>query len=490
MKPTRYIGLKLAPSVAAIALLVGGCANWNTSYRIARVHGGAPIIVTQDAKTRNTVMVPEPETRQESRRDRSGRTTTVTTTQAARWRMCAEASPDVFSAMSASAAGEFGLDTDGTRTQAQARAAIALAEAAGTIERTQTINLLRESMYRTCERYLSGAISRPTFVVQAGRDWRAMIAILAIEQLTRAARPASTIISAGSTSAHVESATDIYRQLAIAQDSERAAEETLRQARNARTAAGDPADCSTAPEGARAGCQSRAQAVVDAESRLASAQRARAEWAAIAQHPPSPNQGSAGTGQGPNNPGGGGGAPSDAALQHVASVIGEIVADAFDTDETQLFCIQALAGELPNTDQRRLLLQGARGVTLNRGGNTRNGDQEVSVQDLCMQYLGRQIQSQADALGSTIVPARATSLYALMDQVGTYLHQGPGTPGARWNALIRQVQPNRADLLVAADATTGTIRIRMRALGEGLQGIADLIPQPEDQAALRAWTDG
>ncbi len=30
-------------------------------------------------------------------------------------------------------------------------------------------------MYRTCERFVSGAIDQPTFIVQAGRDWRAMI---------------------------------------------------------------------------------------------------------------------------------------------------------------------------------------------------------------------------------------------------------------------------------------------------------------------------
>lgn len=75
---------------------------------------------------------------------------------------------------------------------AQARAEVAIAEAASTTERIQTINLLRESMYRTCERYLSGAINHESFVVQAGRDWRAMLAILAIEQLTLTAPPAST----------------------------------------------------------------------------------------------------------------------------------------------------------------------------------------------------------------------------------------------------------------------------------------------------------
>ena len=81
--------------------------------------------------------------------------------------------------------------------------AAAIAQSGATIERTQTVNLLRESLYRTCERYLSGAISKPTLIVQAARDQRAMVTVLAIEQLTRAIRPAATIISAGPTSATV-----------------------------------------------------------------------------------------------------------------------------------------------------------------------------------------------------------------------------------------------------------------------------------------------
>jgi hypothetical protein len=311
--------------IVGLAILAGGCANQNSIFRYKRVHGNQPVIVTEDAKQRNLMMLPETD----------GRT---------RWRVCAEASPDVFSALSTSASGDFGFGSGGGQTDAQAKAALAIAEAAGTIERTQTINMLRESMYRTCERYMSGAIDKATFVVQAGRDWRAMIAILAIEQLTRTARPASTIISAGSTTATVQSGADVLRQLAVAQREVDSAQAGLTAATAAQSGAGDPADCSTAAD--KPGCAARARDVASAQTRLDRATHNLGIWEAVAKNPPPPNQMSAGTGAGTNNPGGGGGGgPSDTAIMHVADVIDNIVTGAFATDETQLFCLQTLSTE-------------------------------------------------------------------------------------------------------------------------------------------------
>jgi hypothetical protein len=70
-----------------------------------------------------------------------------------------------------------------------------MSENASSIERSQTVNILRESMYRTCERYLSGAISKEEFIVQAARDQRTMVQVLAIEQLTGAARAQATALT-------------------------------------------------------------------------------------------------------------------------------------------------------------------------------------------------------------------------------------------------------------------------------------------------------
>ena len=163
----------LTPVIAG--LLLSGCAEWNSIYRKGRLpnatEGG---VYTVDAKQRHLVVVPDNNDRPQ-------------------WRVCAEAAPDVFSAFASS----FGAQ--GNKDGGQL--SLAVAETAATIERTQTINMLRESFYRTCERYASGAINRPQFIIQAARDQRAMVTILAVEQLTGALRPKSTIIAPGGTAA-------------------------------------------------------------------------------------------------------------------------------------------------------------------------------------------------------------------------------------------------------------------------------------------------
>jgi hypothetical protein len=65
-----------------------------------------------------------------------------------------------------------------------------------TIARTQSVNLLREIMFRTCERYMNGAIDELEMTIQAARDHRLIVSILAIEQLTGAVTPRPVTISA------------------------------------------------------------------------------------------------------------------------------------------------------------------------------------------------------------------------------------------------------------------------------------------------------
>ena len=110
-------------------------------------------------------------------------------------RICSEPPPDVFSAIAASLAANASPAKGGA---VSVGLSASLSENAATIERTQTINILRESMYRTCERYMSGAISKNEFIVQAARDQRAMVAVLAIEQLTGVQKAASTALTTAS----------------------------------------------------------------------------------------------------------------------------------------------------------------------------------------------------------------------------------------------------------------------------------------------------
>jgi len=347
-----------------IILALAGCANQNSIFRKNIAGGASPVVITVDAKQRHLLVVPG--------QDQEGG-----------WKVCAEAAPDVFSALSTSAAADLGLGRSGTQTDAQAKAALAIAEAAGTIERTQTINLLRESMYRTCERYLSGAIDRSAFVVQAGRDWRAMIAILAIEQLTRVARPPSTVIAAGSTTANVQSESDAIRQLIIAQSLEEDAL-SAKQRADADLASTDCAD-----EANKSVCEQKQKTAAAAADALAVATRKRETWEAVAKsYGQSLNSGAA-TGAGTVSGGGytSPGTPAD--MTDVATKIDNIVARAFATDETQLFCIEAVS----------------------RGFN-------MALTDKCMEYLIQKVESDRQGLfGAPAVVTRATDIRSDMRNV-------------------------------------------------------------------------
>lgn len=101
---------------------------------------------------------------------------------------CAEPSPDVFSTI-ASTVGASGTYSDGER-DILLQYARSIAESGIDIGlRTQTIQVLRDMMYRLCERYFNGAIDETQFEQQAARDQRLIVSVLAIEQLTGAVRP-------------------------------------------------------------------------------------------------------------------------------------------------------------------------------------------------------------------------------------------------------------------------------------------------------------
>ncbi len=95
--------------------------------------------------------------------------------------MCAEPSPDALSSL----ASEFALDAK-YKDALQATLGYSQQEAASFVGlRTQTIQLLRDGMYRLCEGYLSGALSPADFAWLSRRYQRNMVALLTIEQLTR-----------------------------------------------------------------------------------------------------------------------------------------------------------------------------------------------------------------------------------------------------------------------------------------------------------------
>jgi hypothetical protein len=264
-------------------------------------------------------------------------------------RVCAEAAPDTFAAISASLAAKADVATK------SGELAAAISQSGATIERTQTINLLRESMYRTCERYLSKGIGPEGITVQAARDSRAMVAVLAIEQLTRTARPPAIVLSAGKTSASlpndeaIEEVKAFREERDAAEGSRKEAQKTFDEADKSgkcSTTETKPADDTGDPkksdwekcDEARATLKLRESEVKKAEERLGKVIDLSGG-----------NSGSgaitAATEEGPNNSGDGGSAPSDQAIGKVADAIRDIVL-APGIDEPLMFCIGHLGSSV------------------------------------------------------------------------------------------------------------------------------------------------
>ena len=137
-------------------------------------------------------------------------------------RACAEPAPDTFAAYSTSLLGLLGLAADKRDVQAS----VAAGETVASLERTQTVNLLREMLYRTCERWLSGALDQEQFLSLSARDHRSMIAVLAIEQLTGVVKPPSTIISGPAVSAAIGQSKELVKLLTVYQEERAVAEKS------------------------------------------------------------------------------------------------------------------------------------------------------------------------------------------------------------------------------------------------------------------------
>lgn len=93
--------------------------------------------------------------------------------------ICAEPSPDALTVLGATSGLSF---DDGERV---ANLAAGLAESGAFVGlRTQSIQLLRDAMYRLCEGWASGAVSTTDFSAMQRRYQSTMLGLIAIEQLT------------------------------------------------------------------------------------------------------------------------------------------------------------------------------------------------------------------------------------------------------------------------------------------------------------------
>ncbi|HVK81796.1 MAG TPA: hypothetical protein VM915_14415 [Verrucomicrobiae bacterium] len=178
---------------AAHALLLGGCAsvgNFTSIYREEDLGEGATVFV--DAEQWAVLNIPRRVPLLTSdgnlRRDSEGNIVTYEERV-----VCSMPSPDAIAA--AAASGNLTLDNPGGSSGGAGFSASEAAAAIGL--RTQSIQLLRDAMFRMCEGYAAGAIDQIEYGIMLRRFQSNMIAILAIEQLTGAVVAGQAAVSSG-----------------------------------------------------------------------------------------------------------------------------------------------------------------------------------------------------------------------------------------------------------------------------------------------------
>lgn len=161
---------------ASLVLTLAGCASTNSIYRpFDTINGtGALVDMKQRAIVVNERMVTE------SAENASG-----TPTKYKQRVVCAEPSPDALSAYAAELAGNVDNPSNiGANFKMASREAAAFVG-----QRTSSIQILRDSMYRVCENYANGGMEAEHYELMMRRYQRLAVAMMAIEQLTHAASP-------------------------------------------------------------------------------------------------------------------------------------------------------------------------------------------------------------------------------------------------------------------------------------------------------------
>jgi hypothetical protein len=366
----RGMARRILRAVAALtvgATLAACSANQHSIFRHQLVRGDQPAITVVDAKQRVILSSPHViHTAPYYRTLPSGALELVPPSSEEIRRVCTEPSPDVFAvvAQALSTGASWGKSVDPKAIEAALTAAFSSSEQGSTIPRTQTVNMLRELMFRTCERHINGGIGSLELPLQAIRDQRLMVSILAIEQLTGAIAPRPVVIGASAEAAAGASGAeaavridDAYRDLQTKTAAQRKREtefselntdgKDCEQIADA-VAKGSEDSLSDALKGKRAKCESAA-------SELAKARTERAESAthygklvdaAAGGIPVSAKTAL----MQPSAPGGFDQAGNEA-VTNVALAIREIVAHNFEQDEFKFLCLKLLS---PGTDQSKL----------------------------------------------------------------------------------------------------------------------------------------
>ncbi|MBC7953110.1 MAG: hypothetical protein H7Z12_14990 [Rhodospirillaceae bacterium] len=198
-------GSKLIVLCAAMggALALSACAETNTVFRTTEYGNGKAIFV--DAFQRAIHVSPRVE---ETATGESKKTTTFNV-------VCAELPPPAFAAFGNATSA--GLQS-GPRTL---DLSLAAAQASGYMDlKTQLTKVHGEFLYRLCEAFNNGAISKSEAEIEYRRFQNTTVALAAIEQLTGYARPTVVALGAGGNADTGDQLAQAQNELASARDNE------------------------------------------------------------------------------------------------------------------------------------------------------------------------------------------------------------------------------------------------------------------------------
>lgn len=189
--------------MAALLLMLGGCsANWNAIHYRETEPQTTPTL-SVDAKQRFLIS--------NTRKDPNGTSLQV---------LCTEPSPDALSVLNSSLAASGSLDRAlGGSKDISAALSLALSrsESGAFIGlRTQTIQLIRDGMYRLCEAYAAGALDGHEYKKLQQRYQTITLALLAIEQLTGALSPRAASLGGQGSAGAVDGLLVLQEKLAEA----------------------------------------------------------------------------------------------------------------------------------------------------------------------------------------------------------------------------------------------------------------------------------
>lgn len=250
-----------AMATLAAGLTLSACAEFThlTRGRDLATNTSRPRATFIDAKQRAVISTrPEGEWKEKDGKLRF---------EAGKARVCAEPSPDALSALAASQG--FSL-TEGTSLGVNAAAS--LSESAASIGlRTQSIQLMRDAMYRICEGYMSGALTDGSFETLHRRLQSSIVAILAIEQLTGAVKAQQVILTGSASTGSADAVLKLTEQTAQARSAVTAAEKDVATATEAKAQAKTAEETATAAAKADEANEALAKTAKEAQDKLKAA---------------------------------------------------------------------------------------------------------------------------------------------------------------------------------------------------------------------------